>query len=449
MNKDITEGKIYNSLIRFVIPVFFSLFLQALYGAVDLMVVGHYAETIDVSGVAIGSHLMQILTMVTTNLSMGVTVIVGEKIGEKRNRDAGIAIGTGLTLFIIISIVMTAFIEMLAPVMAKLMQTPEESFNKAVSYLRICGAGSIFIVLYNIIGSIFRGIGDAKTPLITVGIATVVNIIGDLFFVRVCRMGAAGAAIATVAAQAVSVVISYFIIRKRGIPFEFEKEFLSIRKDIAVTELKIGAPLALMEVLVGGSFLVLQAITNSFGVVYSAAIGVTEKLVAFIMLLPSAFAQAMTTFTAQNVGAGKPERAKKALKYSIATAVGLGLFVAYFSFFHGNLMAQIFTEDQAVVPHAWDYMKSYSIDCLLTPFLFCLHGYFNGREKTGFVTAECLVGAFVIRIPVAFLMSKIFGAQLFYIGIATPCATFIQIILCIIMYCKMEKKDKEEVYIKR
>lgn len=450
MNKNMTEGKIYSTLIRFVIPVFFSLFLQALYGAVDLLVVGHYGQTIDVSGVAVGSQLMQTCTMLITNLSMGVTVIVGEKIGEKRPKEAGIAIGTGITLFAIISVIMTLMIELLAPGMAAVLRTPAESFEKTVSYLRICGAGSIFIVAYNIIGSIFRGIGDAKTPLITVAIATVVNIIGDLFFVRGCGLGASGAALATVAAQAVSVVISYFVIKKRGIPFEFDKSYLRVRKEIAAAELKLGAPLALMEVLVGGSFLFLQAITNSFGVIYSAAIGVTQKLVAFIMLLPAGFAQAMTTFTAQNMGAGKPDRAKKALKYSISTAVGLGLFVAYFSFFHGNLLAEIFTEDSAVVPHAWAYMRSYSIDCLLTPFLFCLHGYFNGRERTGFVTVECLVGAFIIRIPIAFLMSRIFGAQMFYIGMATPCATLVQIIMCIIMYIKIEKEDKrKEVYIKQ
>ena len=326
-----------------------------------------------------------------------------------------------------------------------ILNAPAEAVSQTSSYILICGAGSVFIVAYNVLGAIFRGIGDSRTPLMTVAIACVVNIAGDLLLVAVFNMGAAGAALATVAAQAVSVVISFIVITKRkNLPFEFSKDYIKFNKKIIGTELKLGIPVALQELLVGISFLVIQTIVNSFGVTASAGVGVAEKVCVFIMLVPSAYMQSMSAFVAQNMGACNPERAKKALKYGIMTAFAAGLVMSYITFFHGDLLSWIFSKDVGIIAASQSYLKAYAIDCLLTPFLFCFMGYYNGCEKTLFVMLQGLTGAFFVRIPTAYLISRISGATLFQIGLATPASSAVQIILCLSMFIYMERKDRIE-----
>lgn len=440
--RNLTEGDILSSLLRFAVPVLFTLFLQALYGGVDLLVVGQFAETADVSGVATGSMLLSTVTMIITGLSMGITILVGEKIGRGEPEEAGRAIGGGICLLAVFAMLLTAVLMGGAEVLAGLLHAPEEAFAQTAMYIRICGAGSVFIVAYNMLGAVFRGIGDSKTPLITVMIACVVNIAGDLLLVAVFHMGTAGAALATVAAQAVSVVISLFIIRKMALPFHFSRKYIRFTRKIIGKELKLGTPVALQELLVGISFLVIQTVVNSFGVTASAGIGVAEKVCVFIMLVPSAYMQSMSAFVAQNMGADNPHRAKKALKYGIMTAFAAGVVMAFFTFFHGDLLSAIFSRDLGVVAASHSYLKAYAIDCMLTPFLFCFMGYYNGCERTLFVMLQGIVGAFLVRIPVVYLASRMAGATLFQIGLGTPASSMVQIALCLGMFICLEKKPK-------
>lgn len=440
----LTEGNILTSLIYFALPVLFALFLQALYGGVDLLIVGQFAKTADVSGVATGSMLMHTITMIITGLSMGITILVGQKIGEKHFVQAGRAIGGGIYLFIIFSIFLTLFLVFGAGIIAKLLHAPEEAFYQTVMYIRICGAGSIFIIAYNVLGSIFRGIGDSKTPLLTVIIACILNIFGDFIFVAIFHMGASGAALATIISQAVSVIISFVIIKNKTLPFNFSIKSIRFNKKIIKTELKLGTPIALQELLVGTSFLIIQTIVNSFGVVASAGVGVAEKVCMFIMLVPSAYMHSMSAFVAQNIGARNPQRAKKALLYGILTSISVGIFMGYAAFFHGDILSSIFAKDLNVVLASHDYLKAYAIDCLLTSILFCFIGYYNGCRKTMFVMIQGIIGAFCVRVPVAYLVSRISGVTLFHIGLATPCSTVIQIILCFIMFKHLENKNKSK-----
>ena len=442
---NLTEGNILGTLTGFAVPVFFTLFLQALYGGIDLLVVGKFAETEDVSGVATGSMLLSTVTMIITGLSMGITILVGEKTGMRKSDEAGKAIGSGICLFAVSAALMTVITTAGSGFLTGILNAPAEAVSQTSSYILICGAGSVFIVAYIVLGAIFRGIGDSRTPLMTVAIACVVNIAGDLLLVAVFNMGAAGAALATVAAQAVSVVISFIVITKRkNLPFEFSKDYIKFNKKIIGTELKLGIPVALQELLVGISFLVIQTIVNSFGVTASAGVGVAEKVCVFIMLVPSAYMQSMSAFVAQNMGACNPERAKKALKYGIMTAFAAGLVMSYITFFHGDLLSWIFSKDVGIIAASQSYLKAYAIDCLLTPFLFCFMGYYNGCEKTLFVMLQGLTGAFFVRIPTAYLISRISGATLFQIGLATPASSAVQIILCLSMFIYMERKDRIE-----
>ena len=440
--QNLTEGNILGSLVRFAVPVLLSLFLQALYGGVDLLVVGQFASTADVSGVATGSMLLQTMTMIVTGLAMGITVVVGERIGRREPVQAGRAIGSGICLFGVCAVFLTAVMAGGAETLSVLMHAPEEALSQTAAYVRICGAGSVFIVAYNVLGAVFRGIGDSKTPLFTVAVACVINIAGDLLLVAGFHMGAAGAALATVAAQAISVLLSFGLIRKKTLPFVFSREFIRFDRRYVVLELKVGIPVALQEFLVGISFLVIQMIVNSFGVVFSAGVGVGEKVCSFIMLVPSAYMQSMSAFVAQNMGAGNTGRAKRALGCGIATSLAAGVVMGYLSFFHGDMLASIFSKDAAVIEAAHSYLKAYAIDCLLTPFLFCFTGYYNGREKTMFVMAQGIIGAFLVRIPVVYLISRIPGASLFQIGLGTPASSLVQITLCFIMFFLLEKREK-------
>lgn len=428
--QNFTEGRILSPLVRFALPVLLALFLQAMYGAVDLLVVGQFGKATDVSAVSTGSQILHSITVVITGLAMGITILTGQRIGEKRPEEAGRTIGAGICLFALAAGVITVCMVALAGVVSRIMHAPEEAFAQTVAYVRICSAGTVFIVAYNVLGSIFRGIGDSKMPLITVAIACVLNIGGDLLFVSVFHMGAAGAALATVLAQAVSVVLSLLIIRRRQLPFRLSREDIRFDESVIRRILALGTPVAFQDLLVSISFLVIIAIVNSMGVIASAGVGVAEKLCAFIMLVPSAYMQSMSAFVAQNIGAKRLERARKALLYGIGTSVVVGFLMFYVSFFHGDWMAGLFARDREVILAAADYLRAYAIDCILTSFLFCFMGYFNGEGRTLFVMGQGILGAFCIRIPVAYVVSRMAGVSLFYIGLATPASTMVQILLC-------------------
>ena len=457
MNKtqNFTDGKIFSSLIRFALPVLLALFLQAMYGAVDLLIVGHFGgDTADVfvSAVSTGSQIMMTLTIVITGLAMGLTVYVGERIGAGKREEAGEIIGTGISLFGVISLIVSVVMVFASSSLAKLMRAPEEAFDNTVWYVAICSAGTLFIVAYNLVGSIFRGIGDSKIPLLTVTIACVLNILGDLLLVAVFHMGAVGAAIATIFAQAMSVIISMFVIRKRKMPFNFSRKYIRLNAIHIKSILKLGTPIALQDLLVSISFLVILAIVNNLGLNESAGVGVAEKVCAFIMLIPSSFMQSMSAFVAQNIGASKYDRAKKALFYGIASSLAVGVVVGYFSFFHGDILAGIFAKDSAIIVPAAQYLKAYAIDCVFTAFLFCFMGYFNGCGNTTFVMIQGIIGGICVRLPVSWIMSKIEPVSLFRIGLATPVSTVIQIILCVgffVVAGRTLKKNQRNISIEK
>lgn len=444
-NENFTEGKILSPLIKFTIPVFFAIFLQTMYGAVDMLIVGQFASAADVSAVSTGTCIMQTITSAIVGLAMGTTILLGRKIGEGRKDEAGNIIGSSLFLFAVIGILVSVLMQFFAVPFAKLMQAPPEAFKSTVDYVKICCGGAIFIVAYNLLGSIFRGMGNSKMPLIAVAIACVFNIFGDLILVAGFHMATAGAAIATVFAQAISVVLSVFIIKKQQLPFKFSKKNIKFDKKIIGTVVKLGFPIAFQDVLVSISFLAITSIVNGLGIIASAGVGVAEKICGFIMLVPSAYMQSMSAFVAQNMGAEKPQRAKKALLYGILTSLGVGVFLSYLSFFHGGLLTGLFAKDSEVMTAGAQYLKAYAIDCIFVSFLFCFIGYFNGCSKTTFVMVQGIVGAFCVRIPVSFFMSRIKPVSLFKVGLATPCSTIVQITLCFIYFLLIGKKSKNMI----
>ncbi len=435
-----TEGKILQPLILFALPVLFALFLQAMYGAVDLLIVGKFASSADVSAVSTGSQIMMTLTNLVSSFAMGTTILLGQQIGSGKREEGGKTIGTAIILFAVIAVIMTVILVVFAPQVSSIMNAPAEAFDKTVSYVRICGAGMLVIITYNLIGCVFRGLGDSQTPLLTVAIACVCNILGDLLLCAGFHMGTAGAAFATVFAQIISVVVSWFFIRKKELPFTMSRKDIRIRKDLLKKIAGLGAPIALQDILVGISFLIILAIVNSMGVVASAGVGVAEKVCAFIMLISSAFMQSISAFVAQNYGAGEMIRAKKALHYGalVSLAIGVGMF--FLSFFHGDLLAGIFSSHSEVIVAAADYLKAYAIDCIFTAVFFCYIGFYNGIGMTRFVMIQGILGAFCVRVPVSYFMSIQPNPSLFHIGLATPMSSILQLVLCLAGMVYVNKK---------
>lgn len=439
---DFTEGAILPALLRFALPVLLALFLQAMYGAVDLQVVGKFGTAADISAVSTGSQMMQTITMVITGLAMGVTVLLGQKIGEGKGEKAGTIVGSGICLFALITLAVTAATLAGAPTLARWMKAPADAFAGTAAYVRICGGGALFIVAYNLLGSIFRGLGDSQMPLITVLIACLLNIAGDLLLVGALGMGVTGAALATVSAQAISVLLSLLMIRRKQLPFTMTPK--DIRPDGAIIRkiLRLGIPVALQDLLVSLSFLAIIAIANSMGTIASAGVGVAEKLCLFVMLVPSAYMQSMSAFTAQNIGAGREDRADRALLCGIVSSLAVSVIMAWGTFFHGDLLAGTFADDAAVIAAAWEYLKAYAIDTLLTSFLFCFIGYFNGCGQTLFVMVQGTVGAFCVRLPVAFAMARLIPGNLFCMGLATPVSSLTQILMCTAFYLRRKQNGQ-------
>lgn len=442
-SNDFTQGDIFLPLLRFSLPILAALILQTAYGAVDLWMVGRFATAADVSAVSTGSQLMHTITCVVTGLTMGTTVMLGQTLGQGKGEEAGSIIGSSIALFSLIAALLTAFTILGAGWLARITQVPEEAIPPSLSYIRMCGAGLCFITAYNVFGSIFRGMGDSKTPLMTVAIACAVNVAGDYLLVAVLGLGALGAAIATVCAQGVSVAVSLLVVSRRGLGFPFSPRDIRFHRVKVGRILRLGTPVALQDGLVSISFLVILSIVNSLGLVASAGVGVAEKLCGFIMLVPSAFSQSVTTFVAQNVGAGRLDRARKCLGQGILASLCFGVVIGYLSFFHSSVLAGLFNGDPAIVSAAADYLRAYAIDVLMTSFLFPFIGYFNGRGSTGFVMVQGLVGAFCIRIPVSFFMSRLLPVSLFRVGLATPCSSLAQILLCGGYFLWLRSKDKK------
>ncbi|MCR4579108.1 MAG: MATE family efflux transporter [Treponema sp.] len=442
-----TEGKIASRLVRFAIPVLGALFLQSFYGAVDLLVVGQFGTAADVSAVATGTMMMQTITFIITGLAMGTTIQMAQAIGAGRKKDAADIIGTSIIFFVLLALAVTLLMIFVTRPFAALMQTPVEAFDKTLIYVHICSAGTIFITGYNVLGSVFRGMGDSKTPLLTVLVACIINIFGDLLFVAVLNMAAAGAALATVIAQALSVLFCLIVVKRRGLPFPFSRRNIHWNGNLIRLVIKTGAPISLQDGLVTISFLVIAAIINSLGLIASAGVGVAERVCGFIMLVPSAFSQSLSAFVAQNVGAEKYDRANKALIYSILASLACGIFMGWAAFFHGDILSAVFSKDKAVIQAAHSYLKAYAIDCLFVSFLFCFIGYFNGYGRTAFVMIQGIVGAFFVRIPVSYAMSLTANPSLFRIGLATPCSTVLQIILCVGAFIILQRRNRKTLIV--
>lgn len=426
---DFTQGRILPKLAFFMLPILGALVLQAAYGAVDLLVVGRFGSTSGLSAVSTGSQVLNLVTFVVTQLAMGVTVLIARYLGEKRPQYIGQVIGGAAIVFTLLAAALFVVLVFFARFIASLMQAPAEALDLTASYVRICGSGIFFIVAYNMLSALFRGLGDSRSPLIFVLVAGF-------------HLDAAGAAIATVAAQAVSVICAIAMLLKKELPFKIHRSDFKLNPQCKKF-LGIGLPLALQEFLTQLSFLALCAFVNRLGLEASSGYGVACKIVNFAMLIPSSLMQSMASFVSQNVGAGNKKRAEQSMFTGIGIGLVFGCVVFALVWCKGDVLSSLFTADASVIANGYAYLKGFAPETIATAILFSMVGYFNGNDKTLWVMVQGLVQTLLVRLPMAYIMSIQPNASLTMIGLSAPTSTVVGILLNIGFFLWLKRYENQ------
>lgn len=428
---DLTRGSVPKVLLQFAVPYLLANVLQALYGGADLFVVGQFDDAASVAGVAVGSQVMQTVTGIILGLTTGITVLIGIATGARNSKELAAIIGSSVWLFAIVGAALTLPMAVFHNPIAELMHTPAEAMRDTEHYLLICSLGIPFIIGYNVVCGILRGLGDSRTPLYFVALACVINIVLDFVLVGGCGMRAAGAAIATVASQGISFAAALWFLHRRGFHFEFTRRDIRMNGYFSRRVLKLGAPIALQDALINVSFLLITVIVNQMGVIASAALGVVEKIIVFAMLPPMAVSSAVAAMTAQNYGAGLRERMNRCLMSGIGMSLVFGVSVCAYSQFLPDTLTGIFTRDAEVIAMASGYLRGYSIDCVMVSFIFCINSYFSGQGNSWFPMVHSLIATFLFRIPLSWAFSHIGPGSLVWMGFAPPLSTSVSLVICL------------------
>lgn len=442
MQTDLTKGSVLSSIVRFSLPYLAAYFLQTLYGLADLFITGQFNGASAITAVSNGSQIMHFVTVVVVGLSVGTTVMIAHAVGGRNRERIGKIIGNTVTVFSAAALLMTALLLFAARGIVWIMQTPPEAKEGMLIYILICFAGIPFITAYNVIAAVFRGLGDSRTPMYFVLIACILNIGLDYLFIGAFSMGAAGAALATVIAQSVSVILSLILIFRKDTGIHMTKADLRPDKDVISGFVRIGLPIACQDGFIQVSFLVITAIANSRGVEIAAAVGIVEKIITFLFLVPSSMMSTISSVGAQAVGAELYARARKILFTGMAMAVSVGLVFAVSLQFISGPVLMAFTDNDEVVMYGTQYIRTYAIDCVFAWIHFCFSGYFSccGLSIWSFVHNACSI--VLVRIPGAYLASKLFPETLYPMGMAAPAGSVLSVIICIAVYIYIQKKTR-------
>lgn len=448
MQRNLTTGSIFKNVVYFSLPYLLSYFLQTLYGMADLFIIGQYEGVASTTAVSIGSQVMHMITVIIVGLAMGSTVSIGQAVGGGNDKKTASCIGNTTTLFMGLSIILTAALLLLRRPIAIAMSTPAQALEGTIDYLTICFMGIPFITAYNIISSIFRGLGDSKSPMYFIAIACAANIGLDYAFMGALHLGPAGAALGTTLSQAVSVVVSIIVVRRARAGIRLKKEDFKPKRDVMGSLLRIGIPIAVQDGLIQVAFIVITIIANRRGLNDAAAVGIVEKIMSFIFPVPSSMLSTVSALGAQNIGAGKPERAKTTMRYGILITTCFGLAVVALMQFYANSFVALFTDSSTqdglqVVTMGGQYLRGYIWDCLFAGTHFCFSGYFCacGRSSLSFV--HNIIAIALVRIPGVYITSKMFTDTLFPMGLATAAGSLLSVMICLVMYAMLSRKESK------
>lgn len=438
----LTEGSVLKTLLVFAVPFLIANILQSLYGAVDLFVVGKYCDAKSVAAVSTGTQVTQIVTSLMTGLTLGSTVMIGRYMGLRESDKVKKTIGTALTVFSAAALLLTALMLIFERPLLTVLSTPAESFGLTMQYVAICAAGNIFVCGYNAISAILRGCGDSTRPMVFVAVACALNIALDFIFVKYFHMGVAGTAFATVLSQAVSMAASIVYLKKSDFLFDFRPASFfpdaALAKELAL----IGIPISFQELMIRISFLYLTTVMNGCGVYAAAVVGISSKYDVFAMLSGTSVANALAALTAHNIGAGKPERARKSLWYGLSFALCAALLFWLWAQISPSSMIGMFSDDENVIAAGIPFFRSCSYDYFLVTIVFCLNGYLNGRQKTVWTMVSSCVGALLLRIPMVYLFSRFFADDLGMLGRIAPTVSGIMAVYTLIYVLAESRKSR-------
>ena len=444
MEKNYTTGSVYKNVLLFSLPYLLSYFLQTLYGMADLFIIGQFEGVASTTAVSIGSQVMHMLTVMVVGLAMGTTVSIGQAVGSGNRKQAAQSIGNTVILFMIVSVLLMTVLLILVHPIVSVMSTPDEAVDGTVAYLTICFIGIPFITAYNIISSIFRGMGDSRSPMYFIAVACAANIGLDYLFMGALHLGPAGAALGTTISQAVSVIVSLIVIlKKRSIVLE--KNDFSPRRAVMGKVLRIGVPIALQDGLIQIAFIVITIIANRRGLNDAAAVGIVEKIISFLFLVPSSMLSTVSALGAQNFGAGKPERAVQTLRFAILIAAGFGLVVSIVMQFAAEPVVSLFTDRNAaegadVIRSGGQYLRGYIWDCIFAGIHFSFSGYFCACGKSGLSFLHNIIAIMLVRVPGVYLTSQLFPTTLLPMGLATAAGSLISVLICVAAFAVIQRK---------
>ncbi len=442
MERNLTTGSVFKTVVSFSLPFLLSYFLQTLYGMADLFIIGQFNGVEATTAVSVGSQIMHMVTVMIVGLAMGTTVMIGQAVGAKKEENASRAVGNTIILFLGVSVAMAVVLALLVHPIVRVMSVPAEAVEGCVSYLTICFIGIPFITAYNVISAIFRGMGDSKSPMYFIAVACAANIALDYVFIGALHMGPSGAAFGTVIGQTVSVVVALIVILKRKMGITLHRGDFRPQRETMAGLARVGVPIALQDGLIQIAFLVITIIANQRGLNDAAAVGIVEKIITFLFLVPSTMLSTVSAMSAQNVGAGKYDRARLSLRYAIIIAVCWGILVTVVMEFSANWFVGLFTNEAEVIRLGGQYMRGYIFDCIFAGIHFSFSGYFSGIGRSGLSFIHNVIAVFCVRIPLAYLASVMFADTLLPMGLATAAGSLVSVIICVILFIWVERKLK-------
>ena len=443
MERDLTSGSVWKNIVYFSLPYLLSYFLQTLYGLADLFIVGQFDSVASTTAVSIGSQVMHMLTVMIVGLAMGTTVNIGRAVGARDSQKASKVVGNTTVLFVGVSVVLAVVLLVLVQPIVRVMSTPAEAVEGTVRYLTICFIGIPFITAYNVIASIFRGLGDSKSPMYFIAVACVANIALDYLFIGALHMGPAGAALGTTLSQTISVAVSLLVILKKKTGISVKREDFRLERVTMGQVLKIGVPIAAQDGFIQVAFIIITIIANRRGLSVAAAVGIVEKIISFLFLVPSSMLSTVSALGAQNMGAGKYERADQILRYAMGIAVGFGLIVSLLIQIIAGPVVGLFTTDATVILLGAQYIRGYIWDCIFAGVHFSFSGYFCAYGKSEISFVHNLIAILCVRIPGVFLTSNIFPDTLFPMGMATATGSLLSVIICMIAFGWLKKQKRK------
>lgn len=447
METNLTSGSVLKNIVSFSLPYLLSYFLQTLYGMADLFIIGQFNGVDSITAVSVGSQVMHMLTVMIVGLAMGSTVTIAKAVGARQSGNVSVAIGNTITLFMGISVIVTALLLLLADPVVSVMSTPAEAVRETVDYLTICFIGIPFITVYNIISSIFRGLGDSKSPMYFIAVACGANIALDYLFIGVFHFGAAGAALGTTLSQTLSVVAALLVIRRGKTGISVKRSDFRPQKKTMGQILKIGIPVTLQDGFIQIAFIVITVIANRRGLNDAAAVGIIEKIIGIVFLVPSTMLSTVSALSAQNIGAGKHDRAALTLRYAVLITVGFGVTVSVAAQFVSGSVVEMFTGDREVIRLGSQYLRGYIWDCIFAGIHFSFSGYFCAYGMSGISFLHNALSIVCVRIPGAFLASKYFADTLFLMGLAAPGGSLLSVVVCVIAFIWMARRFRRQGFL--